>query len=116
MSSSLNTSHPASSLPPVKPEDEELMKFVALDDLIFSKDDLKRLALANKRRELLKTDLTWKYVLREGTEPIPIDLFIRLADRLGYEYICSQGKILKINGPSTAEATNLVEDDINEIL
>jgi len=107
-------------VPAQKPEDKELMKFVALDDILVSADELKRQKLASKRKEFLKTDLTWKQVIHiPGSSITPSDSECNLAFIYEYEYICKSKKIFKISKISnsfTFEDTGLVEADINEIL
>lgn len=121
--------------PAVKPDDPEMMNFVALDDLQINSDEVKRIKLVNKRREFLKTDLTWKQVLYENDPKKRFadeKMLCGIAKSLGYEYVYTQGKVYAIvensefmdaDGnlfPGEAQwilkDTGLVEDDINEVI
>lgn len=124
------------SVPAVKPDDPEMMNFIALDDIQLSHDELNRQKLALKRREFLKTDLTWKQVLLERDDKRRFDgnssMLIGIAKTLGYDYVCHKGKVYEIvkatkhdptGGPLTQNVdywdwvdTGLLEDEINEIL
>jgi hypothetical protein len=131
-----------SSLPPVIPDDPEMMTFVDLDNIQIGKDELARQKLTGKRREFLKTDLTWRQVLLENDPKHRFEgqvvMLIGIAKSLGYEYFCSnclddpydgQSKTRRvfkiIENPKKAEPsqpdwiweeTGLAEDDINEVL
>lgn len=115
------TYQPQPVVPAVKPDDPEMMNFIALDDIQLDKDEIKRAKLEGKRKEFLKTDLTWKQVLfvsNNACTTLPQDL-AGCAHAFGYEYVCRFGKISKIipfDNSYLFEDTGLTEDDINEIL
>jgi len=117
--------HHTPSEPAVKPDDPDMMNFIALDDIQISKDELKRQKLAGKRREFLKTDLTWKHVLLCKDKLDHSQSLGKFANIMGYEYVCIAGivwHLVEVVAAPTKplqlvfEATGLVEDDINEIL
>lgn len=136
---SINVSPPQYISKPVvpaeQPNDPKLMKFLPLDEIQIGNDELKRLNLVEKKKEFLKTDLTWKQVLFYQGNLIPSthrDL-AEVAKNMGYDYICIDGKVYQIliitsvvGHPDTGHTytdisydiaeTGLAEDDINEIL